>query len=527
VPKAGSDLQTEQLPASPRPLAGVVTEQTAVIAPPWMEAFDHRPEDHRSVDVRPTPHNPTTNPRRAKQVAFITAGVVALIVVAVVASIGLTGTPGSTTPPVATGPKVLPAGAVLAAESATDAPVPTAAGLAAALAKPLKDARLGTHVSFAVTDLATGKVLYGKGATSPTIPASSMKLATATAALALRGPNYRITTEVVAGPHPGEVVLVGAGDPTLGAQATTTYPESGRLDVLADQAKRALGGTTPTKVIYDTSLFPGSPIGPDWLLEDVNGPYVARIYPLSTDGGRVNPRNLGAAKRFPNSAVAAADFFAKYLGVPATAVVAGEAPAAPAATSSPITPGAVLGKVQSAPLGRIIETMLTTSDNVLAEFVARQVALASGKPASFAGAAEAVADELRTLGMPMTNVKIVDGSGLSTDNRLTPALLTAILGYDAQPAHTAFHSLFGGMPVAGYSGTLQNRFDKVGTTDARGALRAKTGTLTGVSALAGVVIDSSGRPLAFALMMDKVAVNANVGLAADVVGETLYRCGCG
>jgi D-alanyl-D-alanine carboxypeptidase/D-alanyl-D-alanine-endopeptidase (penicillin-binding protein 4) len=354
-----------------------------------------------------------------------------------------------------------------------------------------------------------------------------MKLATATAVLALRGPDYRITTRVVAGRQPGEVVLVGAGDPTLAAGPNATYPESGRLDVLADQVRRALGGVAPTKVIVDTSLFPGPVAGPGWLAVDVNGSFISRIYSLTTDGGRIHPERTGASPRYGNTALAAGQIFARLLGLPRSAVAMGVAPKAPAAGAAPTVPGALLGSVQSAPLQRIVDTMLSTSDNVLAEFMARQVALASGEPASFAGAAGAVTDELGKLGLPLAGVHIVDGSGLSTQNRLTPLLLTSLLSYDAQPANGRLHAIFSGMPVAGWSGTLAGRFTAKGATAVRGTLRAKTGSLNGVSALAGTLVDADGRMLAFAVMVDKIPPGADAPKAIDVIGVVLGTCGCG
>src|SRR5262249_22035426 len=98
-----------------------------------------------------------------------------------------------------TGPPVAPAvrvacGGPVPGSHATNAPLPTTAGLTAALAPLIKDPRLGPHVSVAVRDLVTGRLLYGHNESSPTIPASSMKLATTVALLALRGPDYRITT---------------------------------------------------------------------------------------------------------------------------------------------------------------------------------------------------------------------------------------------------------------------------------------------------------------------------------------------
>jgi serine-type D-Ala-D-Ala carboxypeptidase/endopeptidase (penicillin-binding protein 4) len=432
-------------------------------------------------------------------------------------------------PPVAPAPRIDAAGPVLGGFG-TSAKIPTAAGLSAALATALADHRLGSHVTVAVRDLATGQLLYSKGAVSPTVPASSIKLATATALLALRGPNYRITTRVVVGAKRGQVVLIGAGDPTLAAGRTPTYPEAGRLDVLADEVRRALGAVKPTQVIVDTSLFSGSPIGPGWQATDVNSMYVHPIIPLTTDGGRIDPNEVGNSERYPNSAVAAGQIFARYLGLPARAVVSGRAPKTPTAsatTAAATTPGTQLGAVQSPPLIRILDTMLQQSDNVLAEFMARQVAIASHAPATFAGGSSAVFAVLRKLGLPMSGVNIVDGSGVSHLNRLTPALLTALLSYDAAPDHPQFHAIFSGLPIAGWSGTLAYRYTTSPDKVAAGVLRAKTGTLDGVSALAGTVVDSSGRTLAFAIMADKIPFGANAPAAEDAIGSALYRCGCG
>jgi D-alanyl-D-alanine carboxypeptidase/D-alanyl-D-alanine-endopeptidase (penicillin-binding protein 4) len=459
----------------------------------------------------------------------VTGSVAAVVVLAIVATVAIVNAnTQAAAPSVAPAAKIDVAGPVLAGLD-TSAEIPTTAGLAAALARPLTDKRLGSHVSVAVRDVATGKLLFGKGASSSTTPASSMKLATATALLGLRGPNYRITTQVVAGAEPGEVVLVGAGDPTLGAGSKPTYPESGRLDVLADEVKRALGTVKPTNVIIDTSLFSGPAIGPGWKSTDVNSAYVHPIYALSTDGGRINPAKTGNSDRYPNSAVAAGQIFAKLLGLPASAVESGRAPAAakaPAAASGVATPGAVLGSVQSAPLVRIIDTMLSNSDNILAEFMARQVAIAAHKPASFAGASAAVVAELAKLGLPIGGTRILDGSGVSHQDLLTPALLTALLSYDAQPSHTQFHAVFSGLPIAGWSGTLAGRYIESPTKAAAGDLRAKTGTLDGVSALAGTVVDTSGRALAFAVMVDQVPLELDPLPAEDAIGIALYRCGC-
>jgi D-alanyl-D-alanine carboxypeptidase/D-alanyl-D-alanine-endopeptidase (penicillin-binding protein 4) len=483
--------------------------------------------------VRPAPPDESTErlvagvgePAAKSRRRGLLFGLAALLLVLMIVTAGLVtvrpaGLFGAGTKPSA-GPALsaLPTPSPVLAGAGTGAPMPSAAAVAAALQGPLADPRLGGHFSVRVVDVATGQQLFGRGEADPTTPASTMKLATATALLALRGPAYQIRTKAIAGPNPGEVVLVGGGDPTLAVNGTGSYPGAARLDDLANQVKRALGGTAATKVIVDSSLFSGSTTGPDWDPGDYDaGGQVSRITALMTDAGRTNPAKVGPpSARSTHPDAAAGQAFAKLLGLPASAVVAGTAPPTPTnqvangspdPTGSPATgtlaPGTELGAVKSAPLVSLLEQMLASSDNTIAECMARQVALAAGQPASFAGGAQAVTDELTKLGLPMASVKIVDGSGLSADNKLTPQLLTALLALAAQADQPQLHGLFTGLPVAGYSGTLAGRFHSPAANPADGVVRAKTGTLTGVNALAGYVTTASGRLLAFALLADQV-----------------------
>ena len=474
-------------------------------------------------------------------------GLLAVVVVLAVATVGLvvvrpgglfhSGTAAPSPSRGSATPAPLPSPVLAAA--GTDEPVPSEADVAAALRGPLSDSRLGGHVSVRVVDVVTGKQLFAQNDTEPTTPASAMKLATATAVLALRGPAYQLTTRVVAGANPGEVVIIGGGDPTLAINGTGSYPGAARLDDLADQVKRALGGTAPTKVIVDSSLFSGSNTGPDWDLSDVdNGGQASRITALMNDGGRMTPTKVPPpSPRYPRPDLAAGQAFAKLLGVPTSAVVSGTAPPAPAdplaaspgdasatATASALAPGTQLGAVKSAPLLNIVEQMLANSDNTVAEMMARQVALARNQPASFAGGATAVLDELNELGLPTAGLKIVDGSGLSPDDKLTTSLLTAILTLVARADHPQLHGVFSGLPVAGYSGTLASRFRTPTANPADGEVRAKTGTLTGVHALAGYVPDAKGRLLAFAVLVDKVtAPLLPAEDAVDQIGTALTK----
>gem|GEM_PF-77211 len=406
----------------------------------------------------------------------------------------------------------------------------TPAAVAAALAGPVADPRLGDRLTVTVLDVATGTELFSRAATDPATPASTMKLATAAAVLATRGPAFRIQTRVVAGANPGEVVLIGGGDPTLAGGDTPAYPGAARLADLATQVRQALGPTAPTRVLVDPSVFTGALTGPGWEDSDLSEGQIARITGLMTDGGRINPRQTGSpAPRYNRPDLAAGQLFAKALGVPADAVDTGRPPAAtgtpsPGTSGAPPAPGTQLGVVSSPPLVRLVELMLSASDNTVAECLARQVALAGHAEPSFAGAVTAVRAALSGLGVDLTGATLVDGSGLSNLNRLTTHLLAGVLLAAAGPAHPQLHGLFSGLPVAGYSGTLADRFRSPDTASTAGVgeVRAKTGTLTGVSALAGYVVDAGGRLLAFALIADRVTGSTQDAEAAlDTVATAL------
>lgn len=142
--------------------------------------------------------------------------------------------------------------------------------------------------------------------------------------------------------------------------------------------------------------------------------------------------------------------------------------------------------------------MLTNSDNDIAEVLARQTALASGQPASFEGAEKAVTDRLTALGIDTAGSRFADGSGLGRADKTTTGLLTGLLAKAADPQRPELRPVLTGLPVAGFTGTLRSR--NAGTSPAAGLVRAKTGTLSGVNSLAGTVVDSSGRLLAFAFL---------------------------
>ena len=389
---------------------------------------------------------------------------------------------------------------------------PTAAGLAHALAGLVHDRRLGPRVGYSIADALTGHRLAGVQDARPATPASVTKLATAAAVLTRPGAGVRLVTRVMAGASAGDVVLVGGGDPTLSVGARQAYAGGPRLDRLAAAVRRVVHGPI-RRLLVDTSAYAGPTTATGWDTDLVGSGNVAPITALMIDGGRLDP-----ARRARSSTpdLAAGRAFARLLGVPAGEVARGRASAH----------AAELARVTSRPVGDLVEQMLTLSDNVLAEALARRVAVAGGEPASFAGAVAAISATLDRTGAPTAGLRLYDGSGLSRRDLLPAGLLTSLLAKAA--GGTALRPILTGLPVAGYSGTLADRFHTARSRPGAGDIRAKTGTLSGVSALAGVVRDASGRLLAFAVLADRVPAGGTAGAEAalDAAATTLSRCGC-
>ncbi|MFF0889818.1 D-alanyl-D-alanine carboxypeptidase/D-alanyl-D-alanine-endopeptidase [Streptomyces sp. NPDC001046] len=418
------------------------------------------------------------------------------------------GAPGRPRPAPSAGPVLTGLGGVSTVRSGPDGKA-----LADALTPLLKDPALGPRPAAAVVDVTTGRRLFGKSPDAASTPASTTKIATAVAALSAMGPDHRLTTRAALEPDTKEVVLVGGGDPTLTAREKADGQASLRDLAAGTAAALADRGIREVTLSYDTTLYAGSdrhPIG-----ENDN---LARVTPLMADEGRTDDSTSGPAARVPDPAADAARRFGDFLK--GHGIKAG-APGLSKATTRAKT----LAKVSSPPLSALVERMLTQSDNDLAESLARQTAIATGHPADFAGADKAVGARLRALGLPVKGAAFKDGSGLDRADRLTPGLLTALLAKAADPSHPELRPALTGLPVAGFTGTLTSRY----TDGAAGVVRAKTGTLHGVNALAGTLVDEQGRLLAFAFMTtgtEGVAPTATQK-ALDRVASALAACGCG
>ena len=399
---------------------------------------------------------------------------------------------------------------------ADTAETPSPGGVAAALAAAAADPNLG-RLGGRITDAVTGKELWQVADDLPLVPASTNKVLTAAAALLTLDRQARISTRVVAGsPIPqGPVVLVGAGDPVLSAAppgVDTWYRGAARISDLVEQVRRS--GVTPTAVQVDTSAFSGPTMAQGWDPSDVDNGDIAPIESVMIDAGRIQPTTVNS-RRSKTPALDAGRELAKGLGLDPAAVTIATAPSG----------ARQLAVVQSAPLVQRLSEMMDHSDNVLAECIAREVAAAINRPQSFAGAVDAVTNRLSTAHVDTTGAALVDSSGLSVDDRLTAKTLDGVVQAAAGPDQPALRALLDLLPIAGGSGTLADRFlDPSTDRGPAGWLRAKTGSLTAINSLVGVLTDRSGRVLTFAFISN--AAGPNGRNAMDDLATKLWFCGC-
>ncbi|MBM4482956.1 D-alanyl-D-alanine carboxypeptidase [Prescottella equi] len=442
-------------------------------------------------------------------VAVLIVAVAALTIVLVqkdtsTAADGATSTSAEPSPVTAT-PQVAPV--------PDDAPMPTPAALGAVLAPLVSNPALGAFTGV-VADARTGTTLWSQNPDTPMTPASTAKILTAAAAMLSLSPDHRVETRVVQGSRPGELVLVGGGDPTLTAQPVgqpSYYPGAPRIADLVEQIRRA--GAEVDSIVVDISAYAGPTMAQGWMPEDVAAGYIAPIESVMIDGARSDP----FAEEPPRSATPALDagrVLAQALGIDLARVTVGKAESGAAPVAS----------VLSAPLRDRLGQMMRRSDNVLAETIAREVAVAKNSEASFTGATEAIGKTLYDAGFKTDGLTLHDGSGLSVDDRVPARLQADILTAAAGETKPQLRPMLDDLPVAGATGTLSDRYASGDRTGA-GWVRAKTGTLSVASALTGYVVDVDGRVLTFALMSNDRPPEVSRP-ALDAVAGALRLCGC-
>lgn len=344
-----------------------------------------------------------------------------------------------------------------------------------------------------VTSLDRGDTLASLEPDRPLPPASTVKLVTAAVAWSFLGPDFRFLTAVVSEPPDAtgtvrRLALVGHGDPTL---------RRADLRALAAAVRAAgLRRVTDDLVADATAWEPFGP-PPGWTASDLRQPYGARPAALSVDGNVQGGRPVADA---PSAALAAwrAALLAAGVAPPPRAQVR----RSPAPSLAPFVDGAAPPAAvrlwalhASPPLDSVLPAMLRESDNLVAEALWVTLGRWIGGRGHPATAAALVREQLARWGVPSAGTEIVDGSGLSRRNRLTARALVHLVAHLDRWLGPA--TLARWLPSAGDPGsTLAWLRDPA----LRGRVHAKTGTLHGVVALAGVVETRAGERLAFAFL---------------------------
>ncbi len=397
---------------------------------------------------------------------------------------------------------------------------PTPAGVAKILGPALANAGLAKYTGV-VLDAASGRVLWNKDSATASQPASTMKLLTGAALLTKVNPTSRFVTTVVKGSQAGDVVFVGGGDVTLSARAagvTTVYPGA---PTVADLAAQVTASGAPVKrILLDTSHWTGPDMADGWDLGDIPSGNITRMQALMVDGDRKDP-SIEGSSRTGTPAVTAGKALARALGNANIPVTVGTAPKG----------AKVLGTVRSQPMSVLLSQALLNSDNILAEALARQVAIALGGAPSFDGASQATVIALQDLKLDTIGVTLTDGSGLSHKDLAPAALLANVMQLAVTGKVPALRGLLSGLPVAGVSGTLSKddgRFQTPASKAGVGWVRAKTGSVDFTYALVGYVPDVDGRLLVFALNSNGVfsAGPHQTRPAQDAFAAALRTCGC-
>jgi len=382
-----------------------------------------------------------------------------------------------------------------------------------------KDPRLLTFEGSAI-NVTTGEVLFDRNAETPAPPASGLKVLTAAAALVTIGPNFRMTTRVFEGSDPGTIVLVGGGDPTLSALPSgveSVYAGAPKLVDLAAQTKTAWEASHPgepiTNVILDANYWnPADKWDSTWQRSEQTIGYHAEVTALMVDGDRANPQKATSPRSTDPVGRAGAAFVAALdLGTPVDVTKGNATPGMPK-----------LAEVSSQPISTLITQMLPSSDNTLAETIARVVSKESGGGGTALSLNSIIPGALVNLGLNTTGLFVKDGSGLS-DKNAVPPLLMAQLMVKVSTGAQGLSVIKSSLPIAGKTGTLAGRFTGDNAV-ARGQIVAKTGWINSSRTLSGWVTASDGAVLSFALYA-LGPVKSDAMEALDTVATGLYNCG--
>ncbi len=371
------------------------------------------------------------------------------------------------------------------------------------LGKRISDGRIGTDVGMIVVDAVTGEVLWARQPDRLLQPASNMKIVTAVTTLAALGPSTRFPTSVLQGSGPKQLILQGGGDPLLTER---------NLADLARRTRAQFPRGTRVFVHVDGDLFPPTSRAAGWV-DHYLGHAVGLVQALAIHGDHsIHPAGH------------AVQYFAAQLrkrGLKVTIAGNQDAP-----LNAP-----VIARFRGHTSANAVAVMLSLSESEVAEVLFRQVAIASGQPPTWAGARRAANQTLAALGIDASRMALIDGSGLSRKDRVSPRFLSQVLRVARVVQTPRFAAMFraSAMPVAGKSGTLGDRYGRFASSAsqcARGRVQAKTGTIYGTISLSGLAKARAGGPRVFSVIVNhrpgrypaNETRHALDGLAATVVG---------
>ena len=329
---------------------------------------------------------------------------------------------------------------------------------------------------------------------APLTPASAIKIVTASVALEVLGKDHVFETSVHgsvdASGSATTLFLVGGGDPVL---VSAQYPTSERYPTISGTSLEKLADAV---VAAGVRSVPGGIIGVDSRYDAER--YVAQ-WPASFRGVEGGPLGalmvndgvvIGEPQKRDDPAVAAAAEFGRLLS--ARGVVVGGAPQRGTLPAG----SAKMASVTSAPLVSVVGEMLTNSDNNTAELMLKEIGLAKKGAGTTTNGAAVVLETLASWGLQQ-GVGVVDGSGLSRENKIPCSTFLALLQRESQVMPPL-------MAVAGSTGTLRDAFTK---EEIRGRLVGKTGTLSGVKSLVGYVPVEGDDPLMYVLVLNRDGID--------------------
>ena len=338
-----------------------------------------------------------------------------------------------------------------------------------------------TQLGLYIYDLTDGLPLYAVNAAHRMRPASCQKVVTAITALDCLGGDYQLSTEfrikgkVVGGVLQGDLIVVGGMDPMV-------TPDD--LLEAAQNLRQKQGIEIITgNIVYDLSMREDKPFGWGWCWDDDYGPLSA----LLVNGKDTFEKNWLQAL--------------SQAGIKVNSKGKGQAAGGREQTKT-------VYSIRHS-IDELLEPMMKNSNNIYAECLFYQTAALSGKKgAGYKEAGQRTENLLTKIGLDSSPYRIADGSGLSLYNYVSAEMLVAMLGYAWRNESIKEH-LLPSLPISGFDGTLKNRMTG---TEADGNVRAKTGTVTGVSSLAGYITAVNGHTLVFAIINQGIS-SASIGRA--------------